>query len=71
MAPFGASHKSLMNSSATVLFFQLKNGDSDTYIYQKDLMGLNPAHSTHSDQQSVDLFDYIKHGIDPKYLLML
>lgn len=40
-------------------FFQLKNGDSDTYIYQGDLMGPNPAHSTHSDQQSVDLYDYI------------
>lgn len=32
-------------------------------------MGPNPAHSTHSDQQSVDLYDYMKHGIGPKIFI--
>lgn len=65
MALCGTSGKSLMNPSATI-FPVVKQGH--WCMYQGDLMRPNPAHSTPSDQQSVDLHDYVEHEIGTKYL---
>lgn len=53
---FVVSDKSLMNPSATV-FSSCEMKTVYLPVYPGYIMGQNPAHSTHSDQQSVDLRD--------------